>query len=45
MECMGINPWKEKPAMWAPPTEGECNQLTLVLGAEADTRGKSSSKD
>mgnify|MGYP003597689415 FL=1 len=45
MECMGINPWKEKPAMWSPPTEDECNQLTLVLGAEADTRGKSSSKD
>ncbi|WP_128106534.1 hypothetical protein [Azoarcus sp. DN11] len=44
MECMGVNPWKEKPAGWTPPTEGECNQLKQVLGAEADAREKSSSK-
>ena len=38
MECIGVNPWKEKPAGWTPPTEEECNQLKRVLGAEADAR-------
>lgn len=41
MECIGVNPWKVKPARWVPPTEEECNQLKQVLGAEADAREKS----
>ena len=45
MECMGVNPCKEKPAGWTSPTEEECNQLKQVLGAEADARERSSTKN
>ena len=38
MECLGVNPWNEKPEGWTAPTEYECDQLKQVLGAEADAR-------
>lgn len=45
MECIGVNPWEVRPADWTPPTEVECDQLKQVLGAEADARERSSSKN
>ena len=34
MECIGVNPWKEKPAGWSPPTEEECAHIEKILGGE-----------
>jgi hypothetical protein len=38
MECIGVNPWKVKPAGWTPPTEQECAALKQKLGAAADAK-------
>lgn len=38
MECIGVNPWKVKPAGWTPPTKEECAALEEKLGAAADAR-------
>ncbi|HEY3987971.1 MAG TPA: hypothetical protein VGM02_01650 [Acidobacteriaceae bacterium] len=38
LECMGVNPWKEKPAGWTPPTDQECAALKAKLGAAADAK-------
>jgi hypothetical protein len=38
MECIGVNPWKEKPTGWTPPTEDECAALEQKLGITADAR-------
>jgi len=38
MECIGVNPWKEKPTGWTPPTKEECAALEQKLGATDDAR-------
>ena len=44
MECIGINPWKEKPTGWTPPTTGECNAVKRKLDSAAEAKLSSSSK-
>ena len=34
MECIGVNPWKAKPAGWTAPTEQECAALEKRLGLQ-----------
>ena len=38
MECIGVNPWKVKPAGWTPPTDEECAALRQKLGVAADAK-------
>lgn len=39
MECIGVDPWKVKPAGWKPPTEEECSQLNQALDPAIKTPG------
>ncbi|MEZ2346874.1 hypothetical protein [Terriglobus sp. RCC_193] len=44
MECIGVNPWKEKPSGWTSPTVEECSALQEKLGATPDAIGTPSSQ-
>ena len=38
MECMGINPWKQKPAGWTAPTAEECSSIEQDLDAKSQAQ-------
>ena len=39
MECIGVNPWKVKPAGWTPPSEEECALIKNELDVENKQSG------